>query len=132
MPFLLAEYPGTTRFATALQTTDASENAPKQVKTIFTSFLKTIAAKKPCIVRADLKCIIDTFKDIVIPGMEQGISSTQGPSKEMFRKLLRLDHMLVTELSALPESAGKTGVNIADKILDKKATVVNQYQKGKQ
>lgn len=105
----------------------ASPTIPQQVKQLCKTFLAIIAAKKPCIDRADLDCILETFKTEVEPDMRRGISLTQGALKQLFQKLLAFDEKLVSELSGLPKSAGKKGVKIADKILDEKATEVNKY-----
>lgn len=121
------ELTGPIRFGSASQALIDSPTVPPQVKQIFKGFLAALAATEPCVSQGDRKCILDTFQNVGVKGMQEGVEFSSGPLKQLFEKLLRWDRIAVSDISALQISPLSITVKVADIALNKKANDINKY-----
>lgn len=59
--------------------------------------------------------------------MQEGVEFSNGPLKQLFKKLLRWDRIAVSDISALQISPPSITVEVADIALNKKANDINKY-----
>lgn len=124
---LFSDQNGPQEFVAASEAVIKSPKIPAQVKPIFQGFIQALAATKPCIANADLKCIRDAFENVGVKGMQKGVSLTSGQLQELFQRMLNLDKYGVTKMDALPATGGHEAVDIGEHILHIKAGWINQY-----
>lgn len=118
---------GPQNFTRASQDMIKSPTVPPRVKQIFQRYLAAIEASKPCEAKRDIQCILNAFKTVGIKGMNEGIASSSGPLKQLFQKLLQIDQQTVSDLSALPASAGEKAVQISNVALNNKGNEIREY-----
>lgn len=118
---------GAARFTAESQAMIDSPTVPPIVKPIFKRFIAAIAAAKPCVAQANLKCILNTYKNVGVTGMEQGVKLSTGKLRQLFQKLLKLDRQAVKEMGTLPKDAGQLAVKLSEFVLNFKASIVQIY-----